>query len=108
MKIEQTIITSDGKKFKGDDPAQVMNDALAHEDMLQRRALFIAWMDHHGMPNGKGNRRASDMLLLTQWETDRASGLLDKIGATLTAVPETPEAPAETPVPEAPAELREE
>ena len=41
--------------------------------------LFHAWADAKGHSNAKGNRRASHLALITEWEADIESGLVKEL-----------------------------
>ena len=78
MKIE-TIVRVDGKKFDSVAAAE----AYIRTKKFQKR--INAWMDLKGMSTGKGNRRAATLALISDWEADIESGLMDTIDAQLEA-----------------------
>ena len=78
MKIE-TIVRVDGKKF---------NSVEAAETYIKTKkfaARINAWMDRKGHPEGKGNRRASTLAIISEWEADIESGMLDALDAEMEA-----------------------
>lgn len=69
----ETTVKVGKKKFNSVAEAEAYVNAQAHA------ARITAWMDHKGMPNGKGNRRASIMAILANWEADCQSGLVNSL-----------------------------
>lgn len=51
--------------------------------------LFNAWADSKGHPNGKGNRRASNLALISEWEADVTAGVIASLNEEVNDVVES-------------------